>query len=298
MATVLGEVSSQVLAGQPIPAATLETLWSEASDLVALGMVADEARRKRHGSRTTFVRVAEIPLEAVAHVPIPPAAGEVRLVGTPASPGDAVAAVREAVRRAAGIPVTAFTLAALSRMAGGTEALRELVTDLTEAGLAAVAEATVDEHDDLRRDVEAVRDAGAAIARFTIRRWPAGSPVPTLQDVRRLQKTSGVVRSFAPLAREIDHARPTTGYDDVKVVALARLALHDVPSIQVDWRLYGPKLAQVALLFGADDVDGVQADDEAPHGPRRAPLEEILRNIRAAALEPVERDGRRAVREA
>jgi 2-iminoacetate synthase ThiH len=60
----------------------------------------------------------------------------------------------------------------------------------------------------------------------------------------------------------------------------------------VDWGLYGPKLAQVALTVGADDVDAVSAEDDQAQGPRRAPLEEIRRNIRAAGLEPVERNGR------
>jgi 2-iminoacetate synthase ThiH len=66
--------------------------------------------------------------------------------------------------------------------------------------------------------------------------------------------------------------------------------------VQVDWQLYGPKLAQVALTFGADDVDGVSPVDEAPEGKRRSPLEEIRRNILAASGEPVERDGRFAPR--
>ena len=85
---------------------------------------------------------------------------------------------------------------------------------------------------------------------------------------------------------------PTTGYDDVKRVALARLVVDNVPSIQVDWALYGPKLAQVALTVGADDVDGVSPEEETAEGRRRAPLEEIRRNIRAAGQEPVERNGR------
>jgi aminodeoxyfutalosine synthase len=88
--------------------------------------------------------------------------------------------------------------------------------------------------------------------------------------------------------------KPTTGYDDVKAVAIARLAAPQVPHVQVDWLRYGPKLAQVALTFGADDVDGVSASDAAPEGRRRAPLEEIRRNIEAAGFEPVERGGRAA----
>ena len=101
-----------------------------------------------------------------------------------------------------------------------------------------------------------------------------------------------MIPAFAPLPRTMNPAVPTTGYDDVKRVALARLLLDNVPSIQVDWSLYGPKLAQVALTVGADDVDAVSPVDDMAEGRRRAPLEEIRRNIRAAGLEPVERNGR------
>jgi aminodeoxyfutalosine synthase len=78
----------------------------------------------------------------------------------------------------------------------------------------------------------------------------------------------------------------------VKHVALARIVVDNIPSIQVDWSLYGPKLAQVALTVGADDVDGVSPDDDLSQGPRRSPLEEVRRNIQAAGQEPVERNGR------
>jgi 2-iminoacetate synthase ThiH len=50
-------------------------------------------------------------------------------------------------------------------------------------------------------------------------------------------------------------------------------------------------LAQVALTVGADDVDGIAAN-HGVLGTRRSPIEEIRGNIRAAALEAVERDGR------
>jgi 2-iminoacetate synthase ThiH len=75
-------------------------------------------------------------------------------------------------------------------------------------------------------------------------------------------------------------------------VALARLAAPNIPTIQVDWTRYGPKLAQVALTFGADDLDNVTASDDAPDGHRRAPLEEVRRNIEAAGFTAAERDGR------
>jgi aminodeoxyfutalosine synthase len=107
-----------------------------------------------------------------------------------------------------------------------------------------------------------------------------------------LRETYPVIRAISPLPSVLDSLRPTTGYDDVKSVALARLAAPNIPDVQVDWLRYGPKLAQVALTFGANDVDNVPASDEAPEGRRRAPLEEVRRNIQAAGFEPAERDGR------
>ena len=78
----------------------------------------------------------------------------------------------------------------------------------------------------------------------------------------------------------------------MKQIALARLVVDNIESIQVDWQLYGPKLAQFALTIGADDVDGVAAVDPGILGTRRSPIEEIRGNIRAAGLEPVERNAR------
>ena len=119
----------------------------------------------------------------------------------------------------------------------------------------------------------------------------AADVLPLFKSVVELQRSVSIVRAFAPLPRTTNPSVPTTGYDDVKRVALARLVVDNVPSIQVDWSLYGPKLAQVALTVGADDVDGVSPEGETTEGRRRAPLEEIRRNIRAAGQEPVERDG-------
>ena len=78
----------------------------------------------------------------------------------------------------------------------------------------------------------------------------------------------------------------------MKQIALTRLIADNIQSIQVDWSLYGPKLAQFALTIGANDVDAVAAVDPGILGTRRSPIEEIRGNIRSAALEPVERNGR------
>lgn len=262
-------------------------------DIISIGMVADEARRARHGQRTTFVRVADVPVGPDADTTCPATAGEIRIVGSPASRAAAVARVMQVSAAAAGRPVSGFSLDELEQMSARERiTLRMLLEELRAAGLELVAEAPFDRLRDPRRSIEEVNIAGLALARLTVHQSPAADPLPLLKAVSDLQRSVAVIRAFAPLPRRINPAVPTTGYDDVKRVALARIVCDSVPSIQVDWSVYGPKLAQVALTVGADDVDGVSPLDETTEGRRRAPLEEIRRNIRAAGQEPVERNGR------
>jgi aminodeoxyfutalosine synthase len=190
-------------------------------------------------------------------------------------------------------PLSAYSLADLEALALSERVtLRAMLENLQAAGLEAVAEAPFEALRDARRSIEQVNISGLRLARLTIHRLP-GADVPALyREIAELQYEVAVVRAFAPLPRMFNPAVPTTGYEDVKRIALARLFLEDVPSIQVDWSLYGPKLAQVGLTVGADDVDGVSPVDDESQGPRRAPLEEIRRNIQAAGQQPVERDGR------
>ena len=275
-----------------ISAAELSSL-ATTHDIISLGMLADDLRRQRHGARTTFVRVATTAAEPDAPIVCPPSAGELRIVGVPASRAAAVQRVIAVAAAAGGVPVTGFSLAdleALSAADGVT--LRALLEELRAAGLELVAEAPMDRLQDPRRSIEEVNIAGLSLARLTIEKLASPDPLPLLKAVADLQRAVAVLRAFAPLPRRVNPAAPTTGFEDVKHVALARLVCDNIPSIQVDWSLYGPKLAQVALTVGADDVDGVSAEDETTEGRRRAPLEEIRRNIIAAGQEPVERNGR------
>lgn len=261
-------------------------------DIINIGMIADDVRQRRHGTKTTFVRVADVPAEIGLPINIPAAAGEIRIVGKPASRAAAVDRVMRVADAAHGKAVSGFSLVDLEALAlQEATTLRALLEALRGAGLELVADAPIDRLQDARRSIEEVNIAGLSLARLTVDQ-AAVDPMPQLAAVADLQKATGVVRAFAPLPRRVNPAAPTTGYEDVKRVALARIAAENVPSIQVDWTLYGPKLAQVALTVGADDVDAVSADDSMLLGPRRAPAEEIRRNIRAAGQEPVERDGR------
>lgn len=258
-------------------------------DLIAIGMMADDLRRRLHGRTATFVRVFEVHPDAVpAALPAGASAGEIRLLGEPRSLEAACEAVAAARRLAGDRPVAGFSLADL---AGLARTAADTYARLREAGLERVSYVPVGETGPGASEVAAARAAGLTVDRLVVVEPPADI-VDAVRAAVDLQRAAGGFRTFAPLPRAISVSNPTTGYDDVKSVALARLLLADVASIQVDWALYGPKLAQVALTVGADDVDGVAAVENGLLGARRSAIEEIRGNIRAAGLEPIERNGR------
>jgi aminodeoxyfutalosine synthase len=264
----------------------------ESPDLIAIGMRADEVRRQIHGIRTTFVRVFEIHADAVPSVlPDGVSAGEFRIGGRPASIDAAVAAVRSAAALAAGVPVTGFSLEDLRTLAGPS--FSDVCNALHDAGLHGIAETEVDRlQPGAAAAVVQARVCGLAVTRLTVRELSGEDRVNVVLRACELHDAVGGFRVFAPLPRSVAVAAPSTGYDDVKQVAIARLLATGIDSIQVDWPLYGPKLAQFALTIGADDVDGVAAADPGSLGTRRSPIEEIRGNIRSAGLEPVERNAR------
>ena len=263
-------------------------------DLIAIGMMADDARRAVHGARTTFVRVFEVHVDAPpSSLPSNTSAGEIRIVGRPDSMETAVAAVRAVAAIGGGVPVAGFSLADLVALASPAgRSLADICAALREAGLEILSEVPIDSGAVSAAAVETARGAGLSLVRLTVNELPETERINIARKARDIQSAAGGFRSFAPLPRTMSVTRPSTGYDDVKQVALARLLAGNIDSIQVDWVLYGPKLAQVALTVGADDVDGVAAVETGALGTRRSAIEEIRGNIRAAALEPVERNAR------
>ncbi|HEY8549982.1 MAG TPA: hypothetical protein VIL35_08520 [Vicinamibacterales bacterium] len=287
-AATVEEIGRRLAGGGTLTDADANSLLAE-NDLVALGMLASAVRRQRAGDTVTFVRVLELDVSANMPDAFPPGTGEVRLTGRPASVDAAIAKAAAAVDRAGTVPVTAWSLGDLAALAGDAAGFVTAVHGLREAGVYGLAETWLDEVDPLL--VHRALEAGLALSVVGFRRRPS-DPVAGLRRVRDIQDATGRLRAVAPLPREAPVDAPSTGYDDVKLVALARVLVDNVTHVQVDWRLHGPKLAQVALLYGANDFDRVEAGDEAPLGPRRAPLEEVRRNIQAASLVPVARNGR------
>jgi aminodeoxyfutalosine synthase len=265
-------------------------LFAGSTDLVSIGMVATDMRARVAGDEATFVRVAEVAVTATMPDGWPAEAGEVRLVGRPATAEAAIAKAWAVRERAGATPVTAYTLTDLVDLAGDAEGLVSLARALREAGVHSVADVALDKLSDVTL-VHRVLDVGLGVQ---VARWSAApaDPVSSLRRLHDLQDATRAFRAFAPLSHTTRSDVVSTGYDDVRMVALARVLLPNLPHIQADWQAHGAKLSQAALLFGASDLDRVPPVDDGSLGARRSSLEEVRRNIEAASLRPAARDGR------
>ncbi len=94
--------------------------------------------------------------------------------------------------------------------------------------------------------------------------------VEHLDALRMAQDETNGFLAFIPLAfhpknTEMSNLSRTTGIDDLKNVAVSRLMLDNFPHIKAYWVMIGPKLAQIALSFGADDMDGTVKEEVITH---------------------------------
>lgn len=293
--TMFDTYMERIEAGDRLSAEEIQELAST-PDILPLGMLADTARRRRHAARTTFLRVAVYPADASFAEGVPSQAKEIRITGSPKDVSHALELVDRAKTFAGSRALSAFSWTDIERIAGDArKSTHDVLSQLRRAGLDACAELPLDRMDDVGAAIDAFHAAGFEHVRLTIDKVAAADRTALFFRAQQAQQRLGCIQAINPLPMTLATFRPTTGYEDVKTVAIARLAAPDVPTIQVDWLRYGPKLAQVALTFGADDIDGISPSEEAPEGRRRAPLEEVRRNIEAAGYTPVERDGRFAV---
>jgi len=124
--------------------------------------------------------------------------------------------------------------------------------------------------------------------------------VDHLLKLRGVQDETGGFVTYIPLAFHPDntplqHVAKTTGFEDLKNIAVARLMLDNIPHIKAYWVMMTPKIAQIAQRFGANDIDGTVVEERIYHDAgstvsqslRRS---DLLRLIREAGREPVERD--------
>ena len=124
--------------------------------------------------------------------------------------------------------------------------------------------------------------------------------VDHLLKLRDVQDETGGFQTFIPLAFHpehtvLGHLPRTTGFDDMRQIAVGRLMLDNFSHIKSYWQMVTPKMAQISLRFGADDIDGTVIEEKiyheagatTPQGMRRAELERL---IREAGRDPIERD--------
>lgn len=124
--------------------------------------------------------------------------------------------------------------------------------------------------------------------------------VDHLLRLRELQDETGGFVTYIPLAFQPWEAPAmklpeTTGFEDLKAIAVGRLLLDNFPHIKSYWIMIGPRLAQVGLSFGADDLDGTVTEEKIAHdaGAQTAQsltVHELCRLIREAGRRPLERD--------
>jgi len=124
--------------------------------------------------------------------------------------------------------------------------------------------------------------------------------VDHLLKLRAVQDETGGFQTFIPLAFHPDHTvlehlPRTTGMLDIKQIAVGRLLLDNFAHVKAYWQMMTPKIAQIALRFGADDIDGTVVEEKiyhdagatTPQGMRRA---DLIRLITEAGRVPFERD--------
>jgi aminodeoxyfutalosine synthase len=124
--------------------------------------------------------------------------------------------------------------------------------------------------------------------------------VDHLLRLRALQDDTGGFQTFIPLAfhpdnTPLDHLPRTTGITDIRQIAVSRLLLDNFPHIKAYWQMMTPKIAQIALRFGADDIDGTVIEEKIYHDagattPQGMHRKELMRLITEAGRVPIERD--------
>jgi len=124
--------------------------------------------------------------------------------------------------------------------------------------------------------------------------------VEHLLALRNLQDETGGFVAFIPLAFHpentgLSHLPRPSGFTDLKMIAVSRLLLDNFDHIKAYWIMLTPRIAQIGLRFGADDLDGTVVEEKIYHDAgatteQFTPRAELERLIREAGRVPVERD--------
>ena len=218
------------------------------------------------------------------------------------------------------VHIKAFTMVELveiQRQAG--KPLEEVLRDLMEAGLDSLpgggieilSERVHQELFDRKLDGEGWMDVARTAAKVGLTQYATMlyGHIETLEErsdhlvrLRALQdETKHFVTmtplSFHPEGTELEHISHPTGYDDLRNIAVSRLMLDNFPHIKSFWIMNSPQITQLALWYGADDVDGTVHEYEitykdGEHGNKTQVLtrKQMIKLIEEAGRIPIERD--------
>lgn len=216
------------------------------------------------------------------------------------------------------IHIKAFTMVELDQIAKkAKKPLAEVLPELVAAGLGSVpgggAEVFADRVHQESYHLKISGEEWLAIAR-TVHRAGLKSNctmlhghIETLEErvdhldrLRKLQDETGGFQTYIPLSfhpenSEMSDVPGPTAVDELREIALGRLMLDNIPHVKAYWILMDIPIAQTALSFGADDVDGTVVEEKIYHEagattPQKVQREELAQWIRDAGRVPVERD--------
>ncbi|HKX45074.1 MAG TPA: aminofutalosine synthase MqnE, partial [Planctomycetota bacterium] len=231
--------------------------------------------------------------------------------------------VRAAKSARPGIHVKAFTMVELDqiwrkgREQAGRETLADVLADLVEAGLGSCPGGGAEVFAERvhregyankisgERWLEVAREVHRAGLRSncTLLHGHIETPeekVDHLDRLRRLQDETGGFQTYVPLSfhpehNEWSHLPGPTALDELREIAVGRLMLDNIAHVKAYWILMDVPVAQAALAFGADDVDGTVVEERIYHDagattPQEVARRELVRWIEDAGRIPVERD--------
>jgi aminodeoxyfutalosine synthase len=224
----------------------------------------------------------------------------------------AVKAVRPSIH------VKAFTMVELDQIAKvAGKPLREVLPELIEAGLGSVPGGGAEVFSERVRaatyqlkmsgqdwlDTARTVHAAGLKSNCTLLHGhveTAEEKIDHLDRLRLLQDETGGFQTYVPLSfhpenSEMADLPAPTALDELREIAVGRLMLDNIPHVKAYWILMDVPVAQTALAFGADDVDGTVVEEKIYHEagattPQEVEREELVRWIRAAGRIPVERD--------
>lgn len=290
----------------------------------ALPVSASESSHPRAGYELTIDEIVDRSREAVAQ-----GATEVHIVGGlhPRLPFDYYLDMCRSIRRACpSLHIKAFTaieIVHFARIAKPLRSIRRIIEELRDAGLGSLPGGGAEIFDD-RIHEEAFRSKVGEEGWFDVHRIAhelgifsnatmlyghvedRADRVRHMIKLREHQDVSVRERaarfqcfiplSFIPQGSELAHLPGPSGIDDLRTLAVSRLMLDNIPHIKAFWIMQTPKLAQVSLNWGVDDLDGtvVQYDITRREGDggthQELTIDTIHRLICEAGGVPVERD--------